>query len=147
MILIAHRGNLNGPNPQEENKPEYIQKAIGAGYDVEVDVWMNNDRRLFLGHDNPKYEVSYDQLLMWRNHAWFHAKNLNILNEMIHIGGFNVFWHETDKFALTSEGFIWTYPGQDVTPNSVIVQLGRPNRFLKGKVRGICTDYAAEHEG
>ena len=28
MILISHRGNINGPNPEMENNPEYIQKAI-----------------------------------------------------------------------------------------------------------------------
>ena len=38
MILISHRGNINGPNPEMENNPEYIQKALDLGYDVEVDV-------------------------------------------------------------------------------------------------------------
>jgi len=146
VILIAHRGNLHGPNPQEENKPEYIQSAIDAGYDVEVDVWLLDDK-FYLGHDFPEHEVELKQLERWRNRAWFHAKNLDVLNGMVWFcGGFNIFWHETDKFSLTSKGFIWTYPGEAVTPNSIIVQLGRPNKFLEGKVRGICTDYAAEYE-
>ena len=28
MKLIAHRGNINGPYPLEENNPEYIDIAI-----------------------------------------------------------------------------------------------------------------------
>ena len=38
MKLIAHRGNIHGENPSEENKPEYIDAAIDKGYDVEIDV-------------------------------------------------------------------------------------------------------------
>jgi hypothetical protein len=39
MILIAHRGNLDGPNPSMENHPDYIDAAINAGFHVEVDLW------------------------------------------------------------------------------------------------------------
>ena len=38
MILIAHRGNIDGPNPEMENNPQYIDKAIDSGYNVEIDV-------------------------------------------------------------------------------------------------------------
>ena len=24
---------------------------------------------------------------------------------------FNYFWHQNDKFTLTSKGYIWTFPG------------------------------------
>ena len=41
MKLIAHRGNIDGPNPERENSPEYIEEALKAGYDVEVDVWYD----------------------------------------------------------------------------------------------------------
>jgi hypothetical protein len=30
-MLIAHRGNLHGPNPAEENKPAYVDAALAAG--------------------------------------------------------------------------------------------------------------------
>ncbi len=26
MIIISHRGNIDGPNPDMENKPEYIKR-------------------------------------------------------------------------------------------------------------------------
>ena len=39
MILISHRGNLKGINPQRENEPLYIVEALEKGFDVEIDVW------------------------------------------------------------------------------------------------------------
>ena len=56
MKIIAHRGNVLGPNLKEENSEEYLLKAISAGLDVEVDVWKIQDN-LYLGHDEPTYEV------------------------------------------------------------------------------------------
>ena len=35
MILISHRGNLNGKKVDEENSPKYIEKALKEGFDVE----------------------------------------------------------------------------------------------------------------
>ena len=48
MILIAHRGNINGPNPIEENKPEYLLSTIEKGYHVELDLWYINNKYLFI---------------------------------------------------------------------------------------------------
>jgi hypothetical protein len=45
MKIISHRGNLNGSSTDIENHPTYIQAAINAGYDVEVDAWNRNTRR------------------------------------------------------------------------------------------------------
>ena len=56
MKLIAHRGNINGPNKEKENKPEYIIEAINKGYYVEIDLWLIDDK-LYLGHDNPQYVI------------------------------------------------------------------------------------------
>jgi hypothetical protein len=50
MILIAHRGNLNGPNPEHENKPEYLLNAINKGYNVETDLWLI-DKKLYLASE------------------------------------------------------------------------------------------------
>ena len=37
MKLISHRGNIDGPQPDRENSPNYINEAIEAGYNVEID--------------------------------------------------------------------------------------------------------------
>ena len=41
MKLIAHRGNIEGPDPSIENKPEQIEACLDAGYDVVGDVWYD----------------------------------------------------------------------------------------------------------
>ena len=38
MKLIAHRGNVSGPKPSQENNPEYIDEALFAGFDAEIDL-------------------------------------------------------------------------------------------------------------
>ena len=39
MILISHRGNLMGRDPETENSPQQIRKALSLGFEAEVDVW------------------------------------------------------------------------------------------------------------
>ena len=56
MILISHRGNLDGPNKSFENSPSYICEAIDRGFDVEVDLWKTN--KLFFGHAEPQYCIN-----------------------------------------------------------------------------------------
>ena len=56
MILISHRGNLNGTSPFE-NHPEYIQKALLKGFDVEIDVWFFGDGGYWLGFTIKTYIV------------------------------------------------------------------------------------------
>ena len=57
MRLISHRGNIDGPNLNNENDPENILKVLNLGYDVEIDVWFI-DNEFYLGHDYPKYIVN-----------------------------------------------------------------------------------------
>ena len=92
MKLIAHRGNINGPNAKEENHPDYINKTIKLGYDVEIDVWLT-DNNWYLGHDNPIYKIKYDFLLNSR--FWIHAKNGEAFNVLLENKKLNVFWHTT----------------------------------------------------
>jgi hypothetical protein len=59
------------------------------------------------------------------------------------LGVSNYFWHETDKFTLTSSGYIWTYPGNSVVDNSIIVILD--DSVCENKsVYAICSDYVAQ---
>ena len=52
MILIAHRGNIEGKNKLRENKIDYILEALEQSYDVEIDVrFIKNYGAYFLGHD------------------------------------------------------------------------------------------------
>ena len=56
MILISHRGNIDGPNSKLENNPTYIDRALDKGFNVEIDLWVY-EKEFFLGHDEPTYLV------------------------------------------------------------------------------------------
>ena len=78
MILISHRGNIDGKKPHLENNPSYIDDAIDLGYDVEIDLWMI-DGRTYLGHDEPQYEVDDAWLTERVDKLWVHCKNIELL--------------------------------------------------------------------
>jgi hypothetical protein len=147
MKLIAHRGNICGPNPLNENNPQYIDDAIKLCYDVEVDVWFKNDK-IYLGHDQPQYCVSMNWLYSKKNKLWIHCKNLKSLEFFINnTEDFNYFWHQEDYYTLTSKNYIWTYPGNSLVKKSIIVMpewnISLEN-FLdikKYDCYGVCSDY------
>lgn len=119
MKLIAHRGNYKGANKSKENQPSYIEEAIHAGFDVEIDVWYQDG--LYLGHDNPEHEIDLDFLMRFHSSLWIHCKNVFALSTLSDLPELNVFWHENDAYALTSQGFIWTFPHCKVCEKSVVV--------------------------
>ena len=147
MKLIAHRGNIDGPNSIEENTPEYIDIAIQLGYDVEIDLRLKN-HKFYLGHDESQYQVSMSWLVERKNNLWIHCKNLDCLNTFSNTSiNFNYFWHQEDDFTLTSLKYIWTYPGKSYTFKSIIVmpewntELKNFLNLLKFPCYGICSDY------
>jgi hypothetical protein len=144
MILISHRGNLNGKMPQNENHPDYIDEAIHAGYDVEVDVWMV-EGVLLLGHDEPKYGVTQDWLNQRYERLWIHCKNIEAMEWFNSIGTFNYFWHEEDTVTLTSMNIIWAYPGKQPIVGSIAVMPEIYNDDLDSCV-GVCSDYINKYK-
>lgn len=145
MKLIAHRGNTFGRIRDKENSPEYIQRALNAGYDVEIDVWYV-DGRLFLGHDEPQYEIGLASLMDGRK--WCHAKNAEAFQKLRESENIHCFWHQEDDYTLTSQGIIWTYPNKKILKNSVIVlrdEDALPNKYeLKNCLVGICSDFVSD---
>jgi hypothetical protein len=141
MKLIAHRGLLNGPDKSIENNPSQINLALKAGFDCEIDLWVIHSE-LWLGHDEPQYLV--DEKFINQFGLWIHAKNLAALRWLRNTDC-NYFWHEEDKFTLTSHKWIWTYPGNDLTSISVLVMPEIIDPTLANitdvKCYAICSDY------
>jgi hypothetical protein len=137
MELISHRGNIEGKIIEEENKIDYILNAINQGFDCEVDIWCKN--KLFLGHDEPQYELPMNFLFSHSSKLWIHCKNLEALEVLSRFKKLNIFWHQKDDFTLTSKGFIWTYPGKKICPNSVIVS-DKASRYKNSNCFGVCAD-------
>lgn len=143
VILISHRGNINGPNPDRENNPDYIQQAISNGYNVEIDVWYENNK-WYLGHDEPQYEVH--KTYFYNNALWCHAKNIEALKNLLFMG-IHCFWHQEDDVTLTTRGYLWTYPGNLLTTKSICVM---PERVSYSHeefqvAAGVCSDLIEEY--
>lgn len=139
MKFISHRGNIEKKIIEEENDPKKILYCISLGYDVEIDVWKIKDT-FYLGHDEPQHEI--DKTFLFNKNLWCHAKNLNVLEDLLWQRTINCFWHENDKFTVTSHGYIWTYPGNEITINSIIVLPENSNysNSIYKIARGICSD-------
>ncbi len=140
MLFISHRGNLIGSQPELENSEAYIIKALESGFEVEIDVWFK-DNEIFLGHDQPTYQTSLDFLNNYKSKLWIHCKNLEALNFLLGQVGFNFFWHETDDYALTSKGFIWTFPKQPISEKNILVVRGQIKKEDLPNCFGVCSDY------
>jgi hypothetical protein len=145
MILISHRGNINGPNPARENSPYYVMEAIVMGYNVEIDVWLI-DGTLFLGHDEPQYKIDISWIDDRSYKLWIHCKNteaLSFFNK--HYYDINYFWHENDTATLTSKKYIWAYPGKQPIKNSIAVMPEINNDDIS-KCKGVCSDYIKNYK-
>lgn len=145
MILISHRGNLNGKILEKENHPDYIDAAIKEGFDVEIDVWFN-DGVLYLGHDAIQYQISSDWLKQRIGELWVHCKNIDAIEWFNQYGqNFNYFWHQEDKVTLTSKAYIWAYPGNQPIERSIAV-MPELNDDKLTKCMGICSDYIIKYK-
>ena len=136
MFLISHRGNTNGINKDEENQIDYIKSAISKGFDVEIDVRAYKNK-LYLGHDTP--EVLIDNEFLKNNKLWCHAKDIDALNILIKLKCI-FFWHDNDDYTLTSNGYVWTFPGKKLISNSICV-LPEKTKYDNFNCAGICSDF------
>lgn len=139
LILISHRGNLNGPDDSMENKLNAIKNALIKGFHVEIDMWLI-DGELYLGHDCPDEKIHTDFIRENQDRLWIHAKNHEVF-EYLRLEGFRVFWHQEDDFVITTYGDIWAYPGKCNLKNRVEVINGKLDKKEIPNIRGICTDY------
>jgi len=138
--IIAHRGNLKGPC-SDENTPHLICEAISAGFDAEVDVWKI-DEILYLGHDEPQYQIDESFLTDRAKFLWIHCKNLEALRALSKFQYLNIFWHQNDDFVLTRSNHVWTFPGKKLSSDSIAVMPDDLQNAVKCKPFGICTDYS-----
>jgi glycerophosphoryl diester phosphodiesterase len=74
MIILAHRGNLTGPEPDHENRLDRMIEAMSLGFGLETDVRRRGDGTLYISHDVTQHALvdgSDDALRhasLWR--AW-----------------------------------------------------------------------------
>ena len=151
MIIIAHRGNLEGPNAELENTPDQLRFCIDRGFDVEVDIWFKNGT-WWLGHDAPTYEVDIDFIKEISYRTWWHAKTIPTVVKLKELARTSVdiayavhyFFHQEDDVTLTSRGWLWTFPGKELTEHSICVMPEIDKDYPEG-CAGVCTDFAQRY--
>jgi hypothetical protein len=129
MIKIAHRGNFKGKNVEQENTIDYLMIALRSGYEVEVDVWIDDINNFWLGHYGPEHRIDIN--FLQRDDVWCHAKDIETLYALRCDPKINCFWHDKDDFTFTSKGIKWarsnviTHDGIMVMPDDedIIQQL------------------------
>ena len=146
MILISHRGNINGKT-DSENDPGYVYDAMKKGYHVEVDVWYV-DNELYLGHDKPQYHIQAPFIA--NEKIWCHCKNIDAIIRLKEINekyGYDLhyFWHQKDDITLTNKGYIWAYPGKQIIKGSIAVLPEIHNDDIS-KCIGVCSDYIERYK-
>lgn len=144
MIFISHRGNLNGVQKEFENLPSFIDNAIKLGFDVEIDL-RTYKNKLFLGHDEPQYEISLEWILKRKKHIWIHAKDFNSLYLLSKINKKIIYFaHQNDDYTLISNGMIWCH-NYNISLNKKciipLITLDQINNFVDKKFYGVCSDY------
>lgn len=143
-LWILHRGLMNGPDKTLENKESELWKRLQDGWDIEIDLWYKNNV-IWLGHDEPT-DLLQDKRLLNSNRVWIHCKNIEMLQYMTEQRpGAPFFSHNVDEAVLTSNGYIWCYPGFQAGIHSIIVMPERvPSiQFDSSTIGGICSDYTS----
>jgi hypothetical protein len=138
MLIISHRGNIEGKDPKKENNPEHIYTLLTNNINCEIDVWYINNE-WYLGHDTPDNIVSEKFLQL--DGLWCHCKNLPALVKIQELKTKHFFWHQKDSYTLTSSGYIWTYPDTPVDTNCIIVDNTVERKNKKYNCFAVCTDY------
>ena len=142
MILISHRGNLNGLSVRE-NEPEYINESLVHDFDAEVDVWYV-DGEFWLGHDRPQYQV--EENFLENPRLWCHAKSIDTLYKMTSNSLIHCFWHQEDWYTVTSKGFIISYPGNAITSRTICMKPELIDDESASRCYGICSDYVLRYK-
>ncbi len=148
MILISHRGNVDGVKQHRENTLSYIEEAIQLGYDVEIDLRVKGGKT-FLGHDTPDHPVSLEWLEERKHKLWIHAKDVHAL-VFCKENNLKYFFHEKEEQTLISNGLIWTHDLDNVTRYSVIPLISDKlnlKDFSKFKnCHAICSDFVKHYK-
>jgi hypothetical protein len=141
MIYIAHRGNTSGIDTAQENTVSYITQAIADGFDVEIDICKWDGEYFYLGHDEPGEAVTPEWLQS--NPLWVHAKDHTALQELIK-RNIHCFWHDKDRYTITSRGYIWAYPGEPGGEQCICVHPEQRDDWKQ--FAGICGDNVKQYK-
>lgn len=151
MELISHRANLFGPDETQENHPEQILKCVSLGFNVEIDLWIN-EQGLYLGHDSAQYKIELDFLLNLRSFLYVHIKSSTKVSDLYEMRNINWFFHEDERFVYTNLKDKWYYPSASIMTDGINLMpettmgLGDFSSLANQKTR-VCSDFVGQLKG
>ena len=135
-IYISNRGNLGGKDTEEENKPDYLEKALDYGVCVKTDIWLIKDRTV-TGTEHPSIGINLD--LFDKEKLIVQARNPSALLYLLK-NGYHCFWRETDNLIMTNRNFILSYAGS-IFPKSIMMLPEENTILTNDDYMGICSDF------
>jgi len=135
-IYISNRGNLGGKDTEEENKPDYLEKALDYGVCVKTDIWLIKDRPV-TGTEYPSIGINLD--LFDKEKLIVQARNPSALLYLLK-NGYHCFWRETDNLIMTNRNFILSYAGS-IFPKSIMMLPEENTILTNDDYMGICSDF------
>mmetsp|Transcript_5444 Transcript_5444/g.7355 ORF Transcript_5444/g.7355 Transcript_5444/m.7355 type:complete len:420 (+) Transcript_5444:61-1320(+) len=153
--LIAHRGNMRGPDWGAENDPNTMAATLQKfpELQMEVDLWViEPEYTLWLGHDGPEHKIMPEWLERYKTQLVVHGKNILAAHYAIE-HDLECFGHDYDEYVMTSKGCIWRYPRADIPITSktiVVMPEYELRKFTENDLHSsfkICTDYVLHLAG
>lgn len=150
--IISHRGILDG-KLDSENSPDAIENAIKYGFHVEIDLRLI-DGKLYLGHDQPQYEIQYSFLEKHNQKLLIHCKNISALIYMLsYYPTFNFFCNQSDQFTITSNFNILANSVENYTNCTLYLspelyghKFTKLPEYIVHNLGGIITDFPLRYE-
>jgi glycerophosphoryl diester phosphodiesterase len=70
MLILAHRGNLEGPDRAGENRLSTVARALALGFGLETDLRRDAAGGLYISHDPAEgsLERAQDHAALWKRH-------------------------------------------------------------------------------
>lgn len=135
-IYISNRGNLAGKHPDEENKPDYIENALGQGVCVKTDIWVIKNKTV-TGTEHPATGINLN--LFDKEKLLIQARNPTALLYLLE-EGYHCYWRESDNLIITNRNFILSYAGS-IFPKSIIMLPEENAIVTNNDYMGICSDF------
>lgn len=148
MMIISHRGNLEGSS-KYENTIGQIDYCLSEGFCVEIDVWKLEGEDFYrFGHDAPILHQGAGLFFLENERLFCHCKNEEAFNSLKDNEKVNRFVHtdesEVSVYRGSKKYITWKHSENRVSSgqkDDIYVFLGDSFDSDLSNFGGICTDF------
>lgn len=141
-ILIAHLGNQNGPNPEQENRLKYVQEALKAGWHVCVEVIFYQGS--FLLPFDGGFNVAQPGFFS-NQRVWSKCQDGETIDALCNIGAHSFLVNDAGP-TLTSAQFVWTPAPRELSARSIAyLPESSPGWLEQYEPAGLCSDFPMQY--